>query len=214
MSCGILGIALTLLLTPVLLCWSIITAVAERWHALLHGVSINISVSRTNHRGWLWVRIHVNLHANAAMRRLNSRPLQRAWRRGKWKGRENNDRFIITESIVERYSAAAVWGSQSGSNFCWSGLLLHINQKTPTHKHTNMHMCTGGCPPCLSLSFLRGTHNFSRLTFTDNYGRAADCPVNLGAIKASSKHLVLWETLLYIVPQKIREITSCPGGNS
>lgn len=63
-SCGILGIAFIQLcllwcitkpfFTPVLLCCSIITTVAEHWHALLRGVSINISVSSTNHHGWLW----------------------------------------------------------------------------------------------------------------------------------------------------------------
>lgn len=39
--------------TSFLLCWSIITTVAERCHTLLHGVSININVSSTNHHGWL-----------------------------------------------------------------------------------------------------------------------------------------------------------------
>lgn len=40
--------------TPVLLYCSIITTVAEHGYALLHGVSINIGVSGTNHHGWLW----------------------------------------------------------------------------------------------------------------------------------------------------------------
>lgn len=102
-SCGILGIAFIQLcllwcitkpfFTPVLLCCSIITTVAEHWHALLRGVSINISVSSTNHHGWLWrcvcvcvlVGIHVGLYANAAIRQLNARALLRAWHQGKTK---------------------------------------------------------------------------------------------------------------------------------
>ena len=121
-----------------ILCWSIITTVAERRHALLHGVSININVSSTNHRGWLWrcrracvcVCGHTFMRWRAPTRACMQMQLQDSWMpvlyrelgtRGKWKDRENNDRFIITESSVQRYSAATVWGRQSGCNFCWSG---------------------------------------------------------------------------------------------
>lgn len=87
--------------TSFLLCWSIITTVAERCHTLLHGVSININVSSTNHHGWLsrcvcvWVRVwasvyvlagaHVGVYVNAAVRQLNACALLRAWHQGKMK---------------------------------------------------------------------------------------------------------------------------------
>jgi len=124
-----------LFFTSFLLCWSIITAVAERRHALLHGFSINISVSsykssrlivkvsecvcvygHTFMCWWAptWVCMQMQLGDSwmpVLYRELHIRR----------KDQENNDRFIITESCDQRYSAAAIWGKQSGCKFCWSG---------------------------------------------------------------------------------------------
>lgn len=112
--------------------------------------------------------------------------------RGKCKDQESNDGFIITESSVQCYSAAAVSGSQSVCNFCWSGL------PHTTHVHVRASVGTD------SLLFLEDvahtdTHkqkpmqNVSHLNFTENCGATANCPVNLRALKASSKRESQWE---------------------
>lgn len=110
-SYGILDIAVTKLcclwgitkpfFAASFLCWSIITTGAEHPYPLLHSISINISVCGIVLAlcvcGWLCVCYFRGGECCT----------------GKWKGREINDRFLITECNIQCHSAATVW-SQCG----------------------------------------------------------------------------------------------------
>lgn len=85
------------------------------------------------------VSIHEGLDANAAVRQLKPVLYWELGTRGKWREGTNNDRFIITDSSIQLFLAATVWGRQSGCYFCWSGLQHVSGLHDPIPKHTKTH---------------------------------------------------------------------------
>lgn len=90
------------------------------------------------------VSIHEGLYANAAVRQLKPVLYWKPGTRGKWREGTNNDRFIITDSSIQLFSVATVWGRQSGCYFCWSGL-QHISGShytRPKNTETHRYACS------------------------------------------------------------------------
>lgn len=121
--------------SSVSLCRCIVTARVEHRHALLHGISINIGVriipadcDGVSACASMCVRGRIHAVGGRPRRRVRScTTAERPCFTGSLapgeleKIRECNDRFIITESCVQHYSAPTVCRRQSSCNFCWSG---------------------------------------------------------------------------------------------
>lgn len=69
---------------------------------------------------------------------------------------ETDDRFIITEFRMQRYSAASVWGRPSVCHFCWSGL-PQTGGVTRAYAHRILTPAPGTCFFSLTRIYADGT---------------------------------------------------------